>query len=232
MFRLVAILLCCLFVGAADAAAQTQNPTVHDGRIWFVGVVQDRFSTDSRWRWQVENILRSREGVSEFDTYGLRPSLSYALTSRSTVGGGYGFGAQPSATDDNVFIEHRLFQQYTWSGPVRGGTLAVRSRIEQRFYESNSGVQHRFRQQIRYGHAIRKGSAISVLTYDELFVNVNETTRYPGGVEQNRIFGGLGYAINPRTRIEGGYLNQYTLGHGKSARMNHVFSTNFVVSLH
>ena len=232
MFRLVALLLSCLFVVTVDAAAQTANPTVHDGRVWFVGVVQDRVKKDSRWRWQVENILRSREGLSELDTYGLRPSLSYALTSRSSVGGGYGFAAQPSAADDSVSIEHRLFQQYSWSGAVGGGTLAMRARIEQRFYEGNSGVQHRFRQQVRYGHAIRKGSAISVIGYDELFVNVNETSRYPNGIEQNRIFGGLSYAINPRARVEGGYLNQYTLGHGRSARMNHVFSTSLNVSLH
>ena len=232
MFRLVAILLSCLFVVAVDAAAQTATPTVYDGRLWFVGTVQDRVKKDSRWRWQVENILRSREGVSELDTYGLRPSVNYALTSRSSVGGGYGFAIQPIVGGGGNTIEHRWFQQYGWSGAVGGGTLASRSRIEQRFIEDNSGLQNRFRQQVRYGHVIRKGSRISAIGYDELFVHLNKTTRYARGIDQNRIFGGLGYALNPKTRIEGGYLNQFSPGHGKSAKMNHVFSTSFVISLH
>ena len=232
MFRLVAILLSCVFVVAVDAAAQTADPTVQDERLWFVGIVQDRVKKDSQWRWQVENILRSREGVSELDVYGLRPSIHYALTSRSSVAGGYGIAIQPIVGGGGNTIEHRTFQQYAWSGAVGGGTLALRSRIEQRFIENNSGLQNRFRQQVRFSHVIRKGSRFSAIGYDELFVHLNTTTRYVKGIDQNRIFGGLGFALNPKTRIEGGYLNQFSPGHGKSAKMNHVLSTSLVVSLH
>ncbi|HEX5216964.1 MAG TPA: DUF2490 domain-containing protein, partial [Vicinamibacterales bacterium] len=118
MFRRVAILLSCLFVVAGNAAAQSATPTISDGRLWFVGSVQDRVKKDSKWRWQVENILRSREGVSELDVYGLRPGVNYSLSSRSSVGGGYGFVVQPVVVGTGNTIEHRWFQQYAWSGAV------------------------------------------------------------------------------------------------------------------
>ena len=78
---------------------------------------------------------------------------------------------------------------------------------------------------------VRAGSKISYIGYDELFVHLNTTTRSPRGIDQNRIFGGLGLAVNPKVRIEGGYLNQFSPGHGKAAKMNHVLSTNLTISL-
>lgn len=231
MTRLVPLVLCALAVSINDAAAQDAPDTISDGRVWFVGMVQDRVKTDSAWRWSAELILRSREGLSEFDVLSLRPTILYALTSRSTIGGGYAFAPSFPVTG-GATVEHRWFQQYSWSGAVAGGTLAVRSRLEQRFIEGNSGMLGRFRQQVRFGHVLRKGGKISVVGYDELFLHLNNTTRSPRGIDQNRIFGGLGYAFNPKVRVEGGYLNQFSPGHGNAAKMNHVFSTSVVVSLH
>lgn len=231
MNRLVAILLSCVFGCAAEAAAQTAPPpTVQDGRLWFVGTVQDRFAKDSKWRWSIENIVRSREGVSELDVYALRGTVQYALTSRSSIGGGYAY-APSYPPSGGATTENRWFQQFAWSGAVGGGTLATRSRVEQRFIEGNSGVLGRFRQQVRFSKALHQGGKISYIGYDELFVHLNNTTRSPRGVDQNRIFGGLGFALSPKIRVEAGYLNQFSPGHGKAAKMNHVLSTSLAISL-
>jgi hypothetical protein len=234
MTRLVSLVFCCSVLAfASEDAAQDDTPdTVYDGRVWFIGTVQDRFTPTSPWRWSFETLLRSRDGLSDVDSFGLRPIVNYAITSRSTVGGGYGWA--PTFPASGRLDEHRFFQQYIWAGPLSGGTLTMRSRLEQRIMDGNSGtLANRFRQQVRFNHALHKGSRISLIGYDEVFFHLNDTTRTPRGVDQNRIFGGMGFAFNPRTRLELGYLNQFLPGHNRApARMNHVLSSAFVVSLH
>src|SRR5690349_6592949 len=81
------LFLCILLGVAVDARAQT----VVDERVWFTVSLQETGTPTSPWRWSLESFVRSREGVSEVDVVGIRPTLIYALTSRSSVGVGYAF---------------------------------------------------------------------------------------------------------------------------------------------
>jgi hypothetical protein len=225
MIRRAFCFFCLVLAWAADARAQT----VTDERVWFVLLLQENGSAESPWRWTFETLARSRDGVSDLDTLGLRPTIIYALDSHSAVGGGYavvpGFPASGGTT-----IEQRVYGQYTWNGPIAGGTLALRTRVESRFIEDNSGPLGRFRQQVRFSHAVRKGSRLSVVAYDEFFVHVNNTTRTARGVDQNRAFAGISVNLPRSTRIETGYLNQFSPGHrGAPDRVNHVLSSALVV---
>jgi hypothetical protein len=219
------LLVCLLAAVPLEATAQT----VTDERAWFNLTLQERGSTDSPWRWTLEIYLRSREGLSELDLIGLRPTVFYALNSRSSLGGGYAVVPSFPAAGGTA-TEHRVFGQYQWAGPVSGGSLSLRTRIEARMIEGNSGTQGRLRQQARYSHPIA-GSRVSLVAYDEIFVHMNETSRNARGVEQNRASGGVSIAASGAVRVDVGYVHQFYPGHrGAPDRINHVLSSTLVVS--
>lgn len=226
-----ALLLCCLLACASRAEAQTApKDLITDERVWFTLAFQSRADAPGHWRWSVENIARSRDGVSALDNAAIRPILNYVIDKHSTVGGGYAFVEYWPATAPS-YSEQRSFEQYIFTSKVPGGNFTLRERLEQRYIEHNDGTAWRLRQQFRYSHPVKKGSPISLVGYDELFVHFNETRLTRQGVEQNRIFGGISDTINKTWRFEVGYLNQYAPTHGGliAPRMNHVLSGNLAI---
>ena len=221
--RVSFFLLVVLFLTASDLHAQT----VTDERVWFSLPVQGHIgSDDSPWRWSMELILRSRDGLDDLDTATVRPSLLYNFSSRASVGGGYANSTLLPATGQNI-TEHRIFGQFTWNQPGAFGTLSLRTRLEDRFIETNDGQIGRLRQQVRFSHPIHKGGRLAIVGAEEILFHLNDTSRLAKGVEQNRLFAGISHALTPSMRIEIGYLNQYYPGHrGANARMNHVLSTS------
>lgn len=215
----------CLAGLATDAAAQT----VTDERVWFNLTLQDGGGTASPWHWTMETIVRSRDGVETLDQFALRPIVMYNLTAHSSVGGGYLIGRSEPAVGP-ILVEHRIAGQYMWRGPVRGGTLTLRTRLEERFIVVDNDPVTRLRQQVRFSYPIAQGSRIAVVGYDEVFVNLEGSTRYKRGLDHNRAFAGISDTLSKRYRVEVGYLNQFIPGHGGLDRMNHVLSGALAVS--
>ena len=226
---LILILFTSAQLGFLTSTAHAQSTTVTDGRVWFIMPIQGHIgSSTSPWRWSFETILRSRDGLDDLDTMGLRPIINYDFTKKLSVGGGYGWAPQFPVTGGTI-IENRIFAQVGWIQPIPTGTLTLRSRIEERYVENNSGPSTRLRLLSRYTHPLH--GKISLLGYDELFLNLNDTTRYGQGVDQNRIFGGVSIAAAKHARVEVGYLNQYQPGHHAAVdRMNHVLNTSLTLS--
>jgi hypothetical protein len=164
--RPLGALLLGLCLAGLPSAARAQ--TVTDERVWVTVALQSRTDRPSPWRWSIENILRTRDGVSAIDVVSLRPILNYAINKHSTVGGGYAYVEYSPATVG--LIEHRWFEQYIWSGAMTGGTLTVRSRLEERFSDGNDRAAFRLREQVRFSHPVKRGSRIAVAGYDELFL--------------------------------------------------------------
>ncbi|HEX5069968.1 MAG TPA: DUF2490 domain-containing protein [Vicinamibacterales bacterium] len=216
---------------ALAARASAQIPTMTDERVWFTFSAQGPlWNKSSPWRLTFESFVRSRDGVNQLDSASVRPILSYTLNRHSSIGGGLAFAPTFPVVGGSL-MEYRWFEQYVFTAAVGGGTFSWRTRLEQRFIARNDGVDHRLREQVRYTHPIAPGSRTSLIGYDELFVHVNETRRYPeGGVDQNRLFAGAGRTINSRVRIEVGYLNQFTPGHALPDRMNHILSGSLLIS--
>ena len=222
---LAATLFVCLFGFAARAHAQTTT----DERVWLNVILQDSGKTTTPWHWTYENIFRSRDGVDELDQMAFRGTLIYNFTPRSSIGGGYLIGKQDPAAGPNV-IEHRFFGQYQWRGPVGGGTLTLRTRVESRVVVDDTNAVVRAREQVRYSRPFTKGNPVSWVGYEELFVNLNDSNRYSNGVDNNRVFAGIQATVNSHFRVEAGYLNQFIPGHGKTDRMYHVLSMSTQLS--
>ena len=218
VFTLVLILSCSPRV-VAPAAAQV----ITDERLWTNVNVQERSGTESPWRWAGDVVLRTREGVDDLDNLVFRGSIGYDLTDRSSAWAG--FAVVPSfPASGGTIVEKRLFTQYSWSGPGLGGSVALRSRLEQRWTEGNSGLAWRVRQQVRYSRPMAPKSRFAWVGTDEIIFHLNETSRYDRGLDQNRAFGGISRTINPNVRVEIGYLNQYSHSVTGPNRMNHVLS--------
>lgn len=215
-----------LFSTLAGAAGRAHAQTVTDERVWFLLPVQGRLGpSTSDWRWSMETIMRSRDGLDELDTVTLRPSVTCNVTSRASVGGGYALvtGFPPAG---GTLTEHRIHGQFVWTQPGTSGTWTLRTRIEDRWIETNSGPIGRLRQLVRFSRPFRRGSSWSLVGSDELAVHLNDTSRVASGVEQNRVFAGISNAITTAVRIEIGYQNQYYPGHrGLNSRMNHILSS-------
>jgi hypothetical protein len=223
-WRAALLLGLLVFARAAPASAQTET----DERVWINVILQSRTDRPTPWRWSVENIVRTRDGVSTIDNVGLRPIVNYVIDKHSTVGGGYAYVEYSPATIG--LVEHRLFEQYIWTGSLAGGTLAVRNRLEQRFTDGNSGVAARLREQVRFSHPVKPGSHISIVGYDEFFLHLNTTTLTQKGLDQNRIFGGISDSLNRTVRFEVGYVNQFVKRHDTPSLLNHVLSGTLVFS--
>jgi hypothetical protein len=68
---------------------------------------------------------------------------------------------------------------------------------------------------------------------DELFVNVNQLTGAPrAGVDQNRLFVGVGRHIGEKVRVEGGYQMQLINRRNPTPdRLNHVILVSLFATL-
>jgi Protein of unknown function (DUF2490) len=208
-----------LFVGApAPVAAQA----IADGRTWWNATVQERAGTSSPWRWSFDVQARTRDGVEALDQLVVRPAVGFDLTNRSSVWLGYAYAAGFPPSGD-VLHEHRAWQQYSWNRPVAGSQMTLRTRLEERAIEGDSGLAWRLRQQVRWSRPLPV-ARFSAIAWDEVFMHLNSTARTSSGPDQNRFFGGLGISLNPTARVEVGYLHQYANSLSGANRSNHVLS--------
>lgn len=215
--------VCALIVVATPCAvSRASAQTIEDGRVWWNVTLQERAGTESPWRWYFEVQGRMRDGVDALDQLLVRPALAYTVSSRSTVWAGYGYTPGFPASG-GVATEHRAWQQYLWSAAWARTQLASRSRLEERAMEGNDALALRFRQQVRVTRPLPV-ERVSAIVWDEIFVHLNSTRRTATGFDQNRIFGGIGVTVNPSTRLELGYMNQYINTFSPPNRSHHILS--------
>jgi len=108
--------------------------------------------------------------------------------------------------------------------------VALRTRLEQRFIENVDQTAWRIRQFIRAHHNLPALPRLTLVGWDEIFVNFNDTNLGPqSGFDQNRAFVGIGVKPRPtsRWRTEIGYLNQTVRVESAGSRVNHILSVNF-----
>lgn len=223
-FNALIVVASAFFISPSVVSAQV----ITDERLWTNLSVQERSGTESPWRWAGELVLRTREGVDDLDVFVVRGIIGYDLSERSS--GGVGFAVVPSfPLSGGTVVEKRLFEQYLWSGRGLGGAVTLRTRLEQRWIEGNTGLAWRVRQQLRYSRPIVPRSRFSWVGSEEIIVHANQTARYDRGLDQNRAFGGISRTISEQVRIEIGYLNQYSHSVTGPNRINHILSVGTTV---
>ncbi|GAA4233379.1 DUF2490 domain-containing protein [Postechiella marina] len=166
---------------------------------------------NSKWNIHNEVQYRNYDAVGDLEQLLLRTGLGYTFNdNKNNVLLGYGYILSENYigdTDDKVSVnEHRIFQQFTSKQNIGSVKLNHRYRFEQRFVESD------FKMRLRYflginvplGKKETVNKSFYLSGYNEIFLNTESSV-----FDRNRLYGGLGYRINDKIKIEAGYMNQF-----------------------
>ena len=198
--------------------------TIEDGHYWFALNTQGQLPAQN-WSWMFDVHQRFRDEGAHADLFLIRTGVSYQINPKTSIGLGFdhvvNHPAGKEASDEN-----RLWQQIGYKfDPILGVNIASRSRLEQRWREGGDDTAYRFRQMIKATIPLDINPKLSIVAYDELFINLNKTDwGINRGNDQNRAFIGINWAFTPSTSIETGYLNQY-VNTRNTDRLNHVLAT-------
>jgi hypothetical protein len=206
--------------------------TVDDSGLWFALFTQGDLGKDACCRdvkWWFDGHLRFLDDADGFNQSIVRPGVGVTLENDVTLWAGYAWiHTAPLAGVE--FAEHRIWQQTTWSHDVEQVTVALRSRLEQRFVETGDDAGLRYRHLVRAQHQLASVPRLTLVAWDEVFIHLNDTDwGADAGFDQNRLFVGFGWKQHPncRLRTEIGYLNQAINTRTGPDRVNHILSINF-----
>ena len=170
---------------------------------------------------------RFNDDSSRFNQGIVRSALGYRVSPRAVVWGGYAYIPNDPMNQAENIVEHRIWQQLTWSAPepVAGFSMSSRSRLEQRQIESANDVGWRARQLMKFTRPIGTHPNLYWSLWDELFVNLNDTDwGADGGLDQNRLFGGVGIKLTANAKTEIGYMHQWVKRDRRADAHNHILS--------
>lgn len=200
----------CLAAGAALFASVVAMPCAR---------AQDFGSWSSQWLWldfkkpnkthgfQFWLDLHERAWGSNFLAIA-RPGVGYDVSHGITLWAGYAFiPSVVAGTADSERFEHRLWEQFIVNQKVKTVALQGRIRLEQRFRSDSDGVGERLRLFGRAGFFFGQGAEWGWAVWDEALFNLNTTSLWNAGFDQNRAFTGPFFQAKSGVRVEFGYMN-------------------------
>lgn len=135
--------------------------------------------------------------------YVIRPSVHYNFTGSTTGGIGYDYLYNDPGND-----EQRLWQEILFSSNLGERSLSNRFRLEERFIK-DIPVIYRARYKLKANYPLTY-NRWSLIGSNEIFFNLNSRGTGPApGLDQNRLFTGLGYSIGQYSSFEFGYQWRY-----------------------
>jgi hypothetical protein len=219
-----------MFTSAVTVHADTEHARHTWGAMVATGSL---LSDDGPVRFWIEGQSRFNDGSSRFNQAIARTALGYVVAPRTTLWAGYAWiPTDPQGQPDNI-VEHRIWQQLTWSraAPLVDFSISTRTRLEQRVVEGAEDTGVRFRQLVKLTRPLAGAGRYYLSLWNELFVHLNDTDwGADGGLDQNRAFGGLGIRFNDTAAGEVGYMNQYVNRNSRSAASNHTLSLTLLLT--
>lgn len=194
---------------------------------------QGWFNTSLNWNitdeW-VGNFATSTRSTDEFEDIGtvqVGVDLGYKLNDKWTIYQGFVWDGSSFNTERKD--EFRPYQQVVYKQKFGDWTLALRTKLEERIFDyHNNDLSMRFRQQVRGEYALNDKWYLAAS--EEVFVNINnvEGLRNKAGVDQNRVFGGVGYNLTEQAKVEVGYLYRWVHGFDVTEDVDqHILYTGF-----
>lgn len=197
--------------------------------------------TEYQWRrsdlfdhWQ-QSLMRL--GVDYYSNTGAQLTLGYGWIKT------FPYGTQPIPHYNN---EHRIWQQLILKNKVGRIDFQHRYRLEQRFIENwqflNGNWEQDgmlFRQRVRYRFLMtvpltRKelnDNTLFLALYDEPFLGFGKGIG-KNILDQNRLYGALGWRFNSSFNVQLGYMNQYVVkSDGVKAERNHTLQIGVTYNL-
>jgi hypothetical protein len=208
------------------ASSSTWAGLEEDGGYWFNVHMQGDLPAQN-FGWSMDTNPRYRNEGKHIDYLYLRPAVFYKLNSQASLWLGHdtiiGHPAGKAA-----YHETRWYEQFQYQfEPISTVTFSNRTRLEERTRDRFQDTGNRLRQMIKANIPLKLLPKLSLVVYDELFINLN-TTDWGArrGVDQNRIFIGGNWKFNRHTYLEAGYMNQL-VNKATNNLENHVVSATF-----
>ncbi|MCB9244799.1 MAG: DUF2490 domain-containing protein [Flavobacteriales bacterium] len=175
---------------------------------WLIGFGNQQLN--AKWNYHYEAQYRNYDAFGDMEQLLLRTGFGYNLTEgNNNILLGYGFIRSANyngSGGQNIFNEHRIFQQFITRQRFGRTALQHRYRMEERFFSELN--RFRFRYFLGINVALNR-SAMEASTfywscYNEIFIQPHRTV-----FDRNRLYSGLGYMVDKHYRFELGYMNQF-----------------------
>ncbi len=192
------------------------------------------------WGIHTEYQWRRADMFNEWQQSLLRLGVDYYSKQNAQYTVGYGwiksfqYGDQPIAHNLN---EHRIWEQFVIKNKVGRVDISHRYRLEQRFIENwvkdanavyaqdgfvfRQRVRYRFMATVPLSRKEMKDKTLFLAVYDEPFLGFGKGIG-KNILDQNRLYGAIGWRFNKDFNVQLGYLNQYVVKtDGIKAERNH-----------
>lgn len=220
LLRIAALVAGLAILSGLLAPALAQSEPIDEDQVgaWYMYFWNTRLK-DSQWGFQGDGQYRAWDLLTDMEQLLLRGGVTYTTPKGdATFTLGYANVTSGDFGDsDDTSGENRIYQEALLPQKIGDRVrLRHRFRFEQRWVEDQD-----FRTRFRYAIFIdipindkemRKGTIYAAI-YDELFINGQRDIGDGREVElfdRNRLYGGVGFALNPRRKVQLGYMLQTT----------------------
>ena len=174
---------------------------------------------NEKWNLHHEVQYRNYDAIGDLEQLLLRTGLGYTFgESKKNILLGYGYILSEnynSEMDPKKSVnEHRIFQQFISKQKLGKLKLSHRYRFEQRFVESDFKMRVRYFLGVNVPISSEEENKYYFSAYNELFLNTKSKL-----YDRNRLYGGFGYHLNKKVRLELGYMNQF-FNEGRRDQLN------------
>ena len=228
--------------------AWTQKQISTQNHAWVMYMGNHKFN--EHWGIHTEYQWRRAAGFEDWQQSLLRLGVDYYTkqNTQATVGyawiKSYQYGDQPIAHNTN---EHRIWEQFIMKNKIGRVDIQHRYRLEQRFIENwtknSDGIYYQdgllFRQRVRYrflatipiSRKEMKDNTLFLSFYDEPFLGFGKGIG-KNILDQNRLYGAIGWRFNKNLNLQFGYLNQYVVkADGIKSERNHTLQVGVTYNL-
>ena len=141
---IAAALVLCVMLSTPSRADDTQ--------VWSAVAMTAPAATDSKLMLWCDGHARFSDDAGRLGVSIIRPGMGYRVSDKLTLWLGYARVTQHPGEDID---EDRIWQQATYPlGELFGGSLSGRTRLEQRFRDSDNDTGIRLRQFFRWSHKL------------------------------------------------------------------------------
>ena len=157
-----------------------------------------------------ETQLRHYELGTNFFQLLPRVGLNYKIDDNSMVTAGYAWIPTQQNLDEgfdgDLVTENRIWQQFILRNKIKNIKFRHRYRLEQRWIKLPDNSTE-YRDRARYMLSVKiplskkDDFPLFVFLYDEVFLHIDNSP-----LNQNRLYGALGYQLNKNMNIQAGYL--------------------------
>jgi len=202
--------------------------------------LNNAFNTGKKTGIHFDAQFRSSDKTEHLQTLLLRPGFNYRFNSRMTGTLGYALiqNRREVGTASGYVTEHRIWEQFLYNHNWKYLNISHRFRVEQRWigtagitgdriktedYFAAQRLRYFFRSIIPFNGEQSFTRGFFGAVQDEIFGNIGNTDRLNGRFfDQNRLYLALGYRLSKKADLEGGYMNQYVRGKGRSFTNTHI----------